>query len=105
MTRWVRHPALGSRACRKPVMTAEANTRILPSFFVAPGEYSTGFMVGEYMCEDASLTGITCWERVYSACVEPANLLVSCSSNQHVGIDWVRAPMIVLRPSAVGQRS
>jgi hypothetical protein len=30
-----------------PVMIAAAITRILPSFFVAPGEYSTPFTVGE----------------------------------------------------------
>lgn len=36
MTRSVLLP---SRASRKPVMMAAAKTRILPSFFVAPGEY------------------------------------------------------------------
>lgn len=45
MTRLLRHLALGSRASRKPVMIAAASTRIRPSFFVAPGECSTGLHI------------------------------------------------------------
>jgi len=45
----VQTPRLGSRASRKPVMIAAASTRILPSFFTAPGEYSTAQMIGEQM--------------------------------------------------------
>jgi hypothetical protein len=47
MTRSVRQPALGSRASLNPVMIAAASTGILPSFYTAPGEYSTLQMVGE----------------------------------------------------------